>query len=113
MSCNRYNFNISKGCSFSTYLSLQNNDGTCINLSGYLCSGISKNLYSDTGIIYNLNPQVVNAISGQILVSGLQSDTENLKIGNFTYDIFIYNNAGSALRVLNGDFIVWPSTSII
>ena len=108
---NTYNFSLVQGASFSTYLLLQNNDGSVLNLSGYMCSGIVKNSYECTGIIYNLNPQIVNEASGMILVSGLQINTENLPVGNFAYDLFAFNNAGFSLRALNGDFIVYPSTS--
>ena len=110
MSCSSYNFNITVGTSFINYLNINNSDGSFVNLSGFSCRGGVRNNYSDTGYLYNLNP-TVSAWSGVVMVSGGASTTSNLPCGSFYYDIEIFNSGDYALKVLNGDFNIFPSTS--
>ena len=111
MSSNSYNFCITAGESFLVYLNAQNSNGTPINLSGFSARGIVLNNYSDTGYIYNLNPSPILPFeSGIIEVQGTAQSTQSLIPNSYIYDIEIYNNS-YALKILNGDFNVYPSTS--
>src|SRR5260221_9507835 len=108
---NSYDFNITKGCSFSVTLNAQNSDGSYINLSGYSARGYVKNFYNSTGVILNLNPTPVAPFeSGQILVAGTAQSTASLFEGSFLYDIEIYSST-YGLKILNGNFNIFPSTS--
>ena len=110
MSCSRYNINLTVGESHIIYLNVNNSDGSYINLSGFSCRGKVRANYSDTGYLYDLNPQVA-IWSGIIMISGGASSTTGLIPGQFNYDVEIYNSGDYALKVLNGDFSVYPSTS--
>jgi hypothetical protein len=110
MACQRYNFNLTAGDSILTYLNCYNSDGSFINLSGYSLTGVVKNNFGDTGYIYNLNPQIA-AWSGVIMVSGSSVSTQSLIPGSYSYDIQIFNNQGYSLKVLNGDFNLFPSSN--
>lgn len=110
MSCQQYNFNVTQGCSILTYLTVTDSLNNPINLSGYQIRGLVNNFYSDTGFLYNLNPQISNAMSGIIMISGSASSTTGLVVGSYNYDVETYNG-DYALKVLRGDFNVFPSTS--
>ena len=111
MSCASYNYNITAGCSFLTYLNVQNSDGSYVNTSGFSARALVISQFSDTGIIYNLNPQLIQPqVSGLIMFSGSAISTQNLPVGSFFYDCELYNGDFS-IKVLNGDFNISPSTS--
>ena len=113
MSCNSYNFHITKGCSFLVYLNVTNSDGSYVNLSGYTSRGLVKNMPGDTGYIFDLNPLPTEPlVSGTIMISGSATGTRYIPDGSFIYDIEIISSDNNyALKVLNGDFKVSPSTS--
>ena len=109
---NSYNFNITQGNSFIVYLNAMNSDGTSINLSGYSGRGYVKNQYSDNTYIYNLNPSPFGPLeSGIIAISGAPIDTSLLPVGEFIYNVEIYNPFNS-ITILEGNFDINPSTSI-
>lgn len=111
MDCQCYNFSITRGCSFLVYLNIQNSDSSYVNLSGYSARGKVKAQPGDTGYIYDLNPQIIEPkISGLLMFSGSAYSTSGLACGQFLYDAEIYIG-DYALKVLNGDFIVYSSTS--
>lgn len=112
MSCQCFDFNVTAGCSFLTYLNIQNSDGTYINTSGYSARSHVKSQFGDTGYLYNLNPQVIEPkISGLIMLSGGAASTQLLPAGNFYYDVELFNSGDYCLKVLEGNFNVFPTTT--
>lgn len=113
MSCNSYNFNVIAGNSFLIYLNIQNSDGTYINLSGYFANGYVKSSYSTNIYLLNLNPQPISPFeSGIIMIGGDATGTMNLPIGNFVYNVDIYNSSNYVAGVLKGDFNIYPNAAI-
>jgi len=93
-------------------LNTLNSDSTPINLSGYTSYGFVKSMYSNNSYIYNLNPTPVLPFeSGIIAISGNPVDTSFLPVGSFLYDVEVTNGYNS-LKVLQGDFNIYPSTAI-
>ena len=106
-------FSVTRGASFSVVLNVTDSNNNPINLTNMSARGYVKAFYSDTGVIYNLNPIVLQPYSsGLISVSGSALNTRFLPVGSFVFDIEAYSNDGtSSLPVLAGDFDVNPSTS--
>ena len=101
-----YDFNIICGSSFSTSLTVNNSDGTKMNLSGYLASGFVKYRYSDTGRLLNLNPYIdVSYTSGIIVISGSGAATSSLPVGRYVYDVEI-SKGEYILKPIRGNFFV-------
>ncbi len=108
---NTYDIKITQSTSFLVYLTCQESDGSYINLSGYSARGKVKHEYGCSNYLYDLNPQPIAPFeSGIVMVSGSATSTSGLACGSFLYDIEIYQS-DFALKVLDGDFIVYPSTS--
>jgi hypothetical protein len=108
MTSSSYDIFLQQGSDYSINLNLTNSDTSPIDLSAYNVSGIAKMKYSDTGILLNLSPSIINAPSGiiNIFISGIKTETLPINIG--FYDIFIYNS-GSVTSVLNGKVFINPS----
>ena len=109
---NNYDFNITQGTSFSILLNATDSNGNPINLSGYNARGFVKNQYGDGSYIYNLNPTPILPFeSGIVAISGNYLGTSMLPAGDFIYDVEILNGI-SCIQILNGDFLIYPSTAI-
>ena len=88
-----YDLNIVRGSSVSIRLNAKNDDGVPYNLSGFAVSGHVRHKYSDTGVLLNLSPTVVNNFeaSGYIDIEVPASATTGLPIVQGIYDVEIYS----------------------
>jgi hypothetical protein len=107
---NPYDFSVFCGDSFLSYLNVTDSNNLPLNLSGYSSTGRILPIYGATGS-YPLYTLIVNAASGQIMVSGDSSFTSGLLPDSYLYNIQISNNQRFGLTVLYGDFNVYPSTN--
>lgn len=103
-----YDIIAQKGVSLSLTLDLKNDSGVAINLSGYSVSGEVKYRYGETGVLTSLDPVIVSAPSGQIVVTVDANETQAFPIGIFRYNIFI-SSGTLVTNVLNGQFRVLPT----
>lgn len=107
-----YNISIDQGSSITLRATAKDNAGTPINLSGYTASGYVRFRYSDTGILLNLQPTIVDSpASGivQFILSGSQTNT--LPTTQAIYDLEIYGPSGYTLKLLKGYFEVGPQST--
>lgn len=99
MASSNYDFSIIQGSSFSVNLSINNADGTKMNLSGFSGRALVKNKYSDTGYLLDLKPIIDSSyVSGLVTISGSGNATASLPAGRFLYD----------LEIFKGEYILKP-----
>ena len=107
-----YDLEIYQGQTFSLSLTLRDNDGIPINLSGYAISGFLKSRYSDSGKLTNLNITVTNATSGIVTLGIPASGTSILPINYSFYDIKILDSGdGTVTKVLAGKASIYPEVT--
>jgi len=108
-----YNISIFQGENLDFTLNLKENNGTTpLNLSGYFVRGKVKYSYGSSGILWDLNPTILNAASGQISLSIPGSGVANLPVTEAVYDIERYTtNDAIVKKVLMGKFIVKPEVT--
>lgn len=104
---NQYNFDVVQDSTFNFAINATNSDGTFIDLSGFSATGVVKYSFSNTGILYNINPIVDSSyISGLILISG---NVGNIPVGQYPFSIDIFNS-DYYLNILGGYWNIFPST---
>ena len=118
-----YNFDASQGSELSVRLNVKDTDGDAINLSGYGARGVVKYRYSSTDSLIDLSPTIVSGNDGDAWVSGLidiylsGTQTVNLPVGQFVYDIERYPTGvgetanGGVIKLMKGDFNVFPEVT--
>lgn len=91
---------IDQGSDFSTIITLESDDGSATNLTGYTIYSQFRKSYNST-IGYSFQCQIESAIDGQFSLSlpGVQSS--QIKPGRYLYDVEIYNS-GKKARVVEG-----------
>ena len=118
-----YNFDASQGSELNVRLNVKDTNGNAINLSGYGARGVVKYRYSSTDSLIDLSPTIVSGTSGDAWVSGdidiylSGTQTVNLPVGQFVYDIERYPTGagedanGAVVKLMKGDFNVFPEVT--
>ena len=104
------NLIIDQGTTFSTDLSLKDDNGDPLNLSGFTANSVIKKWYtSQTSVPFNV---FINTHSGTITLELNANTSINLKSGRYVYDVNVTEmSSGSVSRVVEGIVTVTPSVT--
>ena len=111
MSVYASNFTLDKGADFETELCLTDDDGSPLNLSGYVASAKIRK-YSTSPKYKSFTITFVNRDDGIIRISLSNSQTSGLLSGRNYYDIFLIDGLGKIRKVLEGNIIVNDSATL-
>lgn len=109
-----------QGNSLYKRLSAIDANGSVINLSGYTVSGHVRPSYGagcTSGILLNLNPDIISGVSGISYVSGIIDINVNrtgmaaMPCSIFVFDIQIFSGSEYAYSTHVGYFIVNPEVT--
>lgn len=101
------NLYIDQGSTFSAIITLTNQDGTPMNLTGYsVASQFRKSYASSTG--YTFTATIYNAATGQVRLQLPANTSSAIPAGRYLYDIEITSGSGEKLRALEGILILTP-----
>tara|TARA_B000000475_G_scaffold172207_1_gene138529 strand:+ start:213 stop:590 length:378 start_codon:yes stop_codon:yes gene_type:complete len=117
-----YDFTVYQGSELDIQLSVTDEAGSALNLSGFDVRGSVKYRYGDTSALLDLNPVVVSGSNGDGYVSGLVDvfisgvQTKTLPVTEAIYDIERFHSGlGSAspsvIKLLNGKFKIYPEVT--
>ena len=102
-----------KGTDFSAVLVLRDEYGQYVNLTSYsIAAKYSSSYISSTK--YNFTVSIVNAVGGTIEIKLNSSQTTQLKLHRYVYDVVItapINTGGRKTRVIEGILEVSPGVS--
>ncbi|CAB4124092.1 hypothetical protein UFOVP49_3 [uncultured Caudovirales phage] len=99
---------IDQGTDFETTLDLTADDGTAINVAGYVFSGQIRKSYYSTNPTANLILYVTDSSNGNVLVTLDADITSNIAAGRYVYDIKMKDTANNTTRVVEGIITVTP-----
>lgn len=104
------NLTIYQGANFSGRFVAKDDYGNILNLSGYSAKGHARVKYSNTGVMLNLSPVVVSAVSGlvDVIISG--GLITGLPITRAPYDIQVYSG-NSIYRIQQGYLEINPEVT--
>ena len=101
------NLVIDQGTTFSSIISLTNQDGTPMNLTGHTVKSQFRKSYQSSSAT-NFTASIYNATAGQIRLQLTPSDTSSLQAGRYLYDIELTNPSSEKIRALEGLVILTP-----
>ena len=102
------NLVIDQGATFSTDLTLTDENGDILNLVGYTANSQIRKWYTSTN--YIAFTTAVNTSIGVITLSLTDSQTANLTAGRYVYDVEI-NDGSTVSRVVEGIITVTPNVT--
>ena len=117
-----YDFTVYQGSELDIQLSVTDEAGNALNLSGFDVRGSVKYRYSDSSSLLDLNPIVASGTNGDGFVSGLVdvfisgTQTKDLPITEALYDIERFHSglgtaSPSVIKLLNGKFNIYPEVT--
>jgi hypothetical protein len=107
-----YDLEIYQGSTYNLSMTLRDEVGNAIDLSSYTTRGVIRNRFSDTGILADLNPQIITPSAGEMTISIAASGTATLPVGIAVYDIEITNTGnGYVTKPLAGKAIIYPEST--
>mgnify|MGYP001607779087 CR=1 FL=1 len=109
----RYNISAIQGSTLLLNINLTDINNAYINLQGYGVRGHVRSKFSDSGILFNLNPQIhpTSYISGLITISGSATGLAAVPIGQHNFDIEVTGASDYVLKALVGYFNVDPEVT--
>ena len=101
------NLVIDQGTTFSSIITLNNQNGTPMNLTGFTVkSQFRKSYQSSTATSFTAS--IYDAAAGQIRLQLAPADSSNVRAGRYLYDIELTSPVGEKTRPLEGLVIITP-----
>lgn len=103
------NLVVDQGTTFSTVLTLTDNNGDLINLNGYSANSLMKKWYTSTSSTQFTTS--INTTSSEITLSLTANQTNSLTAGRYVYDVELKDSANNISRIVEGIVTVTPSVT--
>lgn len=101
------NLYIDQGTTFSSIITLTNQDGTAMNLTGYTIKSQFRKSYQ-TSQAYDFTASIIDATNGKVRLQLPAATSSAIKSGRYLYDIEITSNINEKFRVLEGIVVITP-----
>lgn len=109
---NKLNLELKQGEDFYRLLTLTDENGTAINLTGHSFAGQIRANYNSE-IFLSFTFTITDAVNGQVemtLAAALSSAKTSIGKGNFVYDVE-HNTGSSKIRILEGSLLFNPEVT--
>lgn len=108
------NLTIDQGSDFSVTITVEDNDGNIVDISGYTVEGkIKKNYASLTSVEFSTtSPIPATSTDGTIDLTLTDTQTKDMEAGRYVYDVEITSSGGGTTRVLEGQVEVTPGVTL-
>lgn len=100
------NIVINSGSSFSQEITLENDQNSIINLSGYGISSYIRKHPESSNIVAGFGVTIVNSIDGKIKLSLGSTITSTIKEGRYVYDVLAVKPDQKKLILVEGNILV-------
>ena len=100
------NLFVDQGTDYSTTINLTDDNDNIVTLTGYTANGQIRKTYSSSNAVnFGIT---LEANTGIVSLSLTDAQTANLVAGRYVYDVFLYNAANVASRIVEGIITVTP-----
>lgn len=103
------NLFVPQGTDFSTSIDLTADDGTGINVAGYIFNGVVRKNFYSANAAANLVITVTDTANGNATVGLSAANSAALEYGRYIYSIHFTNTSNQTYLLLEGDFNILPS----
>jgi hypothetical protein len=102
---------VDQGATFESTLDLTNDDGSAINVAGYVFSGQIRKSYYSANATANLIITVSSAANGNLVISLNSATTTNIKAGRYLYDVKMTSPSNTITRIVEGVITITPQVT--
>jgi hypothetical protein len=100
------NLIVDQGTSYSTSLSLVDDEGDIPDLSGYSANAQIRKTYSSSNAVSFST--TINSGTGQLVLTLSANQTSNIVAGRYVYDVLLTDASGIKSRIVEGIVTVTP-----
>lgn len=105
------NIVIDQGADFATTVTVTDNDGNVVDLSGYTARGqIRKHYTSSTSVDFSFTFSTPRS-SGELALTLSNAQTANMEAGRYVYDVELISSANVVSRLVEGMATVTPEVT--
>lgn len=105
------NLIIDQGADFSKELTVTDDNGNVVNLTGYTAAGqIRKHFSSNTAINFSISFNADRS-TGKLTISLGRTTTGNTAYGRYMYDVEITDSSNNRTRLLEGIATITPEVT--
>jgi hypothetical protein len=101
------NLYVDQGSTFNSIVTLRNQNGTPMNLTGYTVKSQFRKSYQSSQA-FNFTTSVFDATTGRIRLQLPADYSSTIRAGRYLYDIEITSPIGEKLRALEGIVVISP-----
>ena len=101
------NLYVDQGTDFSAIVTLKNQDGTTLNLTGFTVASQFRKSYQSSSST-NFTVTIYNAVQGKIRMQLPAATTSALLPGRYLYDVEITSPSNERKRALEGILVLTP-----
>ena len=102
---------IDSGADFSSALDLAADDGSPINVAGYLFSCSIRKSYYSANVTANVLVTITDAPNGATVLSMTAANTANIFPGRYVYDVKMTDTSGQTSRIVEGIMTITPQVT--
>lgn len=102
---------IDQGTTFSTVITLTNDDNSPIDLAGHTFSSQIRKSYYSTNPTANVSVTAEDEANGVVRMSIDAANTANIKPGRYLYDLKMTDESNTVIRVVEGIVTITPQVS--
>lgn len=102
---------IDQGADFETTFDLVADDGTPVDITGFIFSGQIRKSYYSSNPTANLVITILNSVNGNTKISLGAANTANIISGRYVYDIKMKDSANVTTRVVEGIITITPQVT--
>ena len=104
------NLTIEQGSDYEIELTITNDNGTPLDLTGYTADSMIRKHYGSS-VTESFDISFVDRLAGEINLSMGSSITSSLKEGRYVYDVVITSVNNFKTRVIQGNVLVNPGVT--
>ena len=103
------NLSIDQGTTFSTKLTVTDDDGVIVDLTGYSANSMIRKTYtSSSAVSFGTS---INIGTGEVTLSLTANATANIAAGRYVYDCELTDGTGTVSRLLEGIVTINPQVT--
>jgi len=109
-----YNITGYQGDYVQLILNIKNSNGDRLSLDGYDVRGQVRTSYGSTGVLLDLNPTIINNVSGIISININSYISQDIPVSDHVYDIERYPfglQTGNSIKLMRGKFCILPEVT--
>lgn len=102
---------VDQGADFQSTLDLIADDGTAINVAGYVFSSQIRKSYYSSNAAATITVTVADEANGNLILSLSSAITANIMPGRYLYDVKMRDTANVATRIVEGIITITPQVT--